>query len=196
MLDMVKLEIRWHGRGGQGAVTAAEILAEAAIEDGKYALAFPEYGAERRGAPVLAFTRIDDKPILEREPILEPNVVVVLDSSLTPEVYMKGLREDGVIILNTSRSIDEVREHIRALGLKPPKKIALVNATEIALKWLRVPIVNTSMLGALVRVTGAVSLDTLTKIVYERFSSRSTRLGEANVSAVKEAYEKVIVYEQ
>ncbi len=193
---MARYEVRWHGRGGQGAVTAAEILAEAAIEEGKYALAFPEYGAERRGAPVLAFTRIDDRPILEREPILEPNVVAVLDSSLTPHVYMRGVRRDGVVVINTGRAPEEVLEHIRGMGLEPPRRIAVVNATEIALKWLRVPIVNTSMLGALVRVTGAVGLETLSKIVYERFSSRSTRLAEANVSAVREAYERVIVYEQ
>ncbi|MET1101909.1 MAG: 2-oxoacid:acceptor oxidoreductase family protein [Pyrodictiaceae archaeon] len=190
---MPRYEIRWHGRGGQGTVTAAEMLAEAAIEERKYALAFPEYGAERRGAPVLAFTRIDDAPILEREPILEPNIVVVLDSLLTPDIYLKGLKKDGIVIINTARSPEDVARHIREYGMEPPERIAVVDATNIALKWLNAPIVNTAMLGALVRATGVVSLETISRVVYNRFSPRSSRLAEANVSAVKEAYENVKV---
>ncbi len=187
---MPRYEVRWHGRGGQGAVTAAEILAEAAIEEGKYALAFPEYGAERRGAPVLAFTRIDDEPILEREPILEPNIVVVLDSSLTPEIYLKGLRRDGYLIVNTKRPPEEVVEAIRRAGFNPPEHVATVDATEIAIKHLKAPIVNTAMLGALVRAVEVVSLDTVSRIVYARFEERSKTIAEANVKAVREAYEK------
>ncbi len=185
---MPRYEIRFHGRGGQGAVTAAEILAEAAIEEGKHALAFPEYGAERRGAPVLAFTRIDDEPILEREPIIEPNVVVVLDSSLTPDIYMQGLKLDGYLIVNTKRGVEEVKKSIEEAGFKPPAHVAVVDATEIALRTLKTPIVNTAMLGALVRAVGLVKLDTIVKVVYERFADRSTSLAEANVRAVREAY--------
>jgi pyruvate ferredoxin oxidoreductase gamma subunit len=190
---MPRVEVRFHGRGGQGAVTAAELLAEAAIEEGRYALAFPEYGAERRGAPVLAFTRIDDEPILEREPVLEPDVVVVLDASLAPEIYMKGLKPDGVLVVNTQASVNEVRRIVEARGYEPPSKVAVVDATSIALKHLGSPIVNTAMLGALVRAVDLVSLETLVRVVYERFSERSPSLAESNVKAVKEAYEKTAV---
>ena len=184
---MTRIEIRFHGRGGQGAVTAAEILASAAISEGKYAMAFPEYGAERRGAPVLAFTRIDEKPILEREPILEPDIVVVLDSSLEPAIYMKGLKKNGLIVINTKRTPEQVAEHIRGHGLEPPRCIAVVDATSIAEKHLGAPIVNTAMLGALVRASKVVGLDSLEKAVEERFSSRP-RVAEANLRAVEDAY--------
>ncbi len=190
---MARYEVRFHGRGGQGAVTAAELLAEAAIEEGKYALAFPEYGAERRGAPVLAFTRIDDEPILEREPILEPNVVVVLDPSLTPDIYMRGLRPDGALVVNTKRGVDELRRAITEAGFSPPRRLAVVDATDIALKALGAPIVNTAMLGALVRAVGVVSLETLVRVVHARFAERSRSLAEANVKAVREAYEATVV---
>ena len=185
---MTRVEIRFHGRGGQGAVTAAEALAEAAINEGKWALAFPEYGAERRGAPVLAFTRIDEKPILEREPILEPDIVVVFDPTLPARIYMKGLKPNGLIVMNTKRSPEQLAEHIREQGLEPPKCIATVNATEIATKHLGAPIVNTSMLSALVRASKVVSLDSIIEAIRERFSSRP-RIAEANVKAMEEAYQ-------
>lgn len=184
---MPRVEIRFHGRGGQGAVTAAEVLASAAISEGKYAMAFPEYGAERRGAPVLAFTRVDDKVILEREPILEPDIVVVLDSSLDPSIYMKGLRRDGLIVINTKKKPEEVAEFIRGRGLEPPRCIAVVDATGIALKHLGAPIVNTSMLGGLVRASKVVGLESLERSIEERFSERP-RIAEANLRAVEEAY--------
>ncbi len=189
---MTRVEIRFHGRGGQGAVTAAEVLAEAAISEGKYALAFPEYGAERRGAPVLAFTRIDDKPILEREPILEPDIVVVLDSSLPPAIYMKGLKPSGLIVINTVRSPEQLAGYIREHGLEPPRCLATVNATEIATKHLGAPIVNTSMLGALVRASKVVGLDSIMEAVKDRFSDRPHVI-EPNLRAIKEAYEKTEV---
>ena len=184
---MARVEIRFHGRGGQGAVTAAEVLGEAAIEEGKYALAFPEYGAERRGAPVLAFARIDDKPILEREPILNPDIVVVFDPSLPPSIYMKGLKPSGLLVMNTVRSPEKLAEYIREHGLEPPRCIATVNATEIATKHLGAPIVNTSMLGALVKASKVVSLESIKDSVYRRFSSRP-RIAEANLEAIDEAY--------
>jgi pyruvate ferredoxin oxidoreductase gamma subunit len=182
-----RVEIRFHGRGGQGAVTAAKVLAAAAVEEGKYALAFPEYGAERRGAPVLAFTRIDEKPILEREPVLEPDIVVVFDPSLEPEIYLKGLKDNGMLVINTKKTIDELLKAIEESGLKKPRCIARVNATDIAIKHLRSPIVNTSMLAALVRASRVVGLDSVKDQIRKVFAERP-HIAEANLKAMDEAY--------
>ena len=191
-LEMARVEVRFHGRGGQGAVTAAELLAEAAILEGKFTIAFPEYGAERRGAPVLAFTRIDNERILEREPILEPDVVVVLDSSLDPKVYLKGLKDNGYAVINTSLKADELAERLSKMGVKVPRCIATVDATSIAIKHLKTPVVNTSMLGALVKATKIVELDNILRSVERKFSDRP-HIARANVDAIKEAYSSVDV---
>ncbi len=191
-LGMGRVEIRFHGRGGQGAVTAAELLAEAAILEGKFTIAFPEYGAERRGAPVLAFTRIDDERILEREPILEPDIVVVLDSSLDPRIYLKGLKDNGYAIINTSLKAGELAGRLAKVGVRAPRCIATVDATSIAIKYLKTPVVNTSMLGALVRATGVVELDNILKSVEKRFSERP-HIARANIDAIREAYSSVDV---
>ena len=183
------IEIRWHGRGGQGAVTASEIVAAAAILEGRYALAFPEFGAERRGAPVRAYTRISDEPVIPRTPITRPHIVVVLDPSLLGPQVVEGLREGGAVVANTVREPGELAEIV---GLSVPAKVATVDATSIAMKWLRRPIVNTAILGALVRATGIVKLDTVVKLVRERFPGK---LGEVNAGAVREAYEATRVVE-
>ena len=117
----------------------------------------------------------------------------MLDSSLTPDIYMKGLRPDGYLVINTKKGVDEVRKSIEEAGFKPPAHVAVVDATEIALRNLKAPIVNTAMLGALVRTVQLVSLDTLLKIVYRRFADRSASLAEANVNAVREAYNETRV---
>nr|WP_236698091.1 2-oxoacid:acceptor oxidoreductase family protein [Pyrodictium occultum] len=187
VVGLTRVEIRFHGRGGQGAVTAAEVLAAAAIREGKYAMAFPEYGAERRGAPVLAFVRIDDKVILEREPVLEPDIVVVLDPSLVPSIYMRGLKPSGLTVINTKKSPEEAAEFIRSHGLNPPRCVATVDATSIALKHLGAPIVNTSMLGALARASKVVELDSLEHSIEEYFEDKP-RIIEPNLRAVEEAY--------
>ncbi|MCE4620518.1 MAG: pyruvate ferredoxin oxidoreductase subunit gamma [Desulfurococcales archaeon] len=182
----MRFEIRWHGRGGQGAVTAAMILAEAAIFEGKYAQAFPEFGAERRGAPVRAYTRVSDKPILTRAPITRPDVVVVLDSSLPKELYLAGLKEGGLILVNTKKTAGEFAE---STGIDTSKyRLYTVDATRIALEILGVPIVNTAMVGALVKVLPIVSLENVEKAIMETFPGR---LGEKNVKAVRAAYEAV-----
>ena len=190
---MSRVELRFHGRGGQGAVTAAKIVAAAAILEGRYALAFPEYGAERRGAPVVAYTRIDDEPILEREPILEPDIVVVLDPSLDPRIYISGLKRDGILVINTRRSLEELKKFVEERGLQLPKCVALVNATDIAIKHLRAPIVNTAMLGALVKARKVVALDSILEKVRETFSDRP-HIIEPNLKAIEEAYEKTEVF--
>jgi 2-oxoacid:acceptor oxidoreductase gamma subunit (pyruvate/2-ketoisovalerate family) len=185
----LRIEIRWHGRGGQGAVTASEIIAAAAIIEGKNALAFPEFGAERRGAPVKAYTRITDEPDIPRTPIVNPDIVVILDPSLITPEYVEGLKDNGCVVLN---SPEDPKELAKKLGLKKGTRVATVDAISIALKWLKAPIVNTAILGALVKATGIVKLETVIDVVKDRFKGR---LGEANVSAVKDAYEKTKVIE-
>jgi len=172
------IEVRFHGRGGQGAVTAARLLAEAAFLEGKYSQAFPSFGAERRGAPVLAFTRIDDKPIRIRTQVYEPNHVVVLDPTLIEAVNVaSGLKRGGMVVINS-------REPHKFTGAK----VASIDATSIAIENLGVPITNTVLLGALVKVTKIVSLDSIIKAVQNTFKGK---LAEKNVTAIKLAYERV-----
>ncbi|AEF96888.1 pyruvate ferredoxin oxidoreductase subunit gamma [Methanotorris igneus] len=173
------IEIRFHGRGGQGAVTAAQILAKAAFYDGKYCQAFPFFGVERRGAPVMAFTRIDDKKIRLRCQIYEPDYVVVQDATLLDSVDVtSGLKNDGKVIINTVKDIK--------LG---DYDTYCIDATGIALDVLGVPIVNTTMLGAFAGVTGEVSIESLKKAIMETFPAK---LGEKNAKAAEVAYEAMI----
>ncbi len=173
-------------------MTAAELLATAAINEGLYAQAFPEFGTERRGAPVVAYNRISDSPIYDREPVVKPDYVIVFDPTLPPSIYMSGLKKSGGIVVNTKKSPREFIEELRQAGFEPPAIVATVNATEIALRDLKVPIVNTAMLGAFVRVSGVVSLESVEKVVAERFADRP-HLVEPNVKAVRDAYEEVKV---
>ena len=189
MIDITQLiEIRWHGRGGQGAVTSTELVAQAAIDEGKFAQAFPSFGPERRGAPVLAFVRIDSKePIRIRAGITEPDVVVVLDPTLLSIVDVTaGLNKNGMLVINTKKSLKDIESE-----LKVKQKLAIINATEIARELLGVPIVNTSMIGALIKATGVVKLESLIKPLQHRFG----RLAERNINAMKKAYEKTLVKE-
>ncbi len=172
------IEIRFHGRGGQGAVTAAQILAKAEFFDGKFAQAFPFFGVERRGAPVMAFTRIDDKKIRLRSQIYEPDYVIVQDSSLLESVDVtSGLKSGGKVIINTEKDItfDGVDVHT-------------IDATGISLEVLGLPIVNTVMLGAFAGITGEVSIESLKKAIVDSFPKK---LGEKNAKAAEVAYNMV-----
>ncbi len=179
-----RYEIRWHGRGGQGAVTAGVLVAEAAILDGKYAQAYPEFGAERRGAPVKAYTKVSEKPIYSRSPIINPDIVVVLDPSINKSIYMDGLKEGGMVLINSSKSDEEVK----ALIGRSDVKIAVVDATHIALDILKSAIVNTAMVGALVKVVPLATLESLEKALHETFSKK---VADLNYQIVKTSYEKV-----
>jgi len=180
------IEIRWHGRGGQGAVTSTELLAQAAISEGKFAQAFPSFGPERRGAPVQAFNRVDSKnPVRIRSDITNPDVVVVLDPSLLTIVNVtSGLKEDGIVIINTRKTAAEIKSEF---GIN--HKMATVNATKIAREQLGVPIVNTTMLGAVVKVTQVVHKDSTHAPLEKRFG----RLGERNINAMETAYKEVSI---
>ena len=181
------IEIRWHGRGGQGAVTSAELLAQAAINEGKYAQAFPSFGPERRGAPVLAFVRISNEPIRIRAEITEPDVVVVLDPSLLRMINVaSGLKNEGTLVVNTRKSAEEIRAEF---GIK--WRLATIDATKIAQELLGVPITNTTMIGALIRATNVVDLESLVTPVNKRFR----RLADRNINAMKRAYEETEVKE-
>ncbi len=181
------IEIRFHGRGGQGAVTSAELLAVSAIEHGKYAQAFPSFGPERRGAPVVAFCRISDKPIKLRANIYTPDVVVVLDPSVLTIAHVEqGLKEDGILICNTKYDGQRIRKI-----LKIKQKIATVNATRIAMDILKLPITNTTMLGALIKSTGLMEKDALEGPLKKRFG----KIAEKNIATYKEAYDKTVILE-
>lgn len=187
MVDTNKmLEIRWHGRGGQGAVTSAELLARAAIDEGKYAQAFPSFGPERRGAPVMAFDRVSDNaPIRIRAEITEPDVVAVLDSTLLHVVDVtSGLKASGTLIINTARPIEEV-----AAEYENKWRLALIDATKIAKELLGVNIVNTTILGALLKASGVVKVDSLIEPLNDRFG----RLAERNIEAMKKAFQETVI---
>jgi 2-oxoacid:acceptor oxidoreductase gamma subunit (pyruvate/2-ketoisovalerate family) len=178
------VEYRWHGRGGQGAWTASELLARTALYEGKYIQSFPEFGPERMGAPVTAFTRISTEPIKLHCAIYEPDVVVVLDPTLLNSVSVaSGVNEKGIIIVNSAEDLSIVRE-----SLKTRKgTLWTVPATQIAIRILGMPITNTAMLGTVARATGAVALESVEKTVKERFR---LDLAEKNFAVIKEAYQE------
>jgi 2-oxoacid:acceptor oxidoreductase gamma subunit (pyruvate/2-ketoisovalerate family) len=179
------LEVRWHGRGGLGAVTSAELVARAAISEGKYAQSFPSFGPERRGAPVLAFLRISNEFIMTRTVIYEPDIVVVLDPALLHVIDVSsGLKENGKIIINSRKSPDELKSEF---GYK--WSVATVNATKIAAETIGVPITNTAMIGALLKVTDTVKIDSMVEQLKERFGARA----EGNIEAMERAYKETVL---
>lgn len=180
------LEVRWHGRGGQGAWTASELLARAAISEGKYIQSFPEFGPERMGAPVTAFTRISTEPIHLHCAVYSPDIVAVLDPTLLKSVKVAdGLSDDGGnIIVNTKEEPAQIRKQLNS----NKGKVWTVPATEISIKILGMPITNTAMLGTVARITGAVSLETIEKMIQGRFRPD---VAAKNVAVVKEAYQEV-----
>ncbi len=180
-------EIRWHGRGGQGAVTSAKILAAAAHREGKSVQAFAFYGAERRGAPVETYTRISDKPIKRHSAIYHPTVVAVLDPVLPKILYMKGISEKTILVVNSNKEISFPSE------LKCKK--FWVDATQIAIDLkLRIAesyITNTIMTGAVAKATGLVKLDSVLEAIKSQLNER---LWESNLEAAKRGYNETIPY--
>ncbi|MFH0822057.1 MAG: 2-oxoacid:acceptor oxidoreductase family protein [Pseudomonadota bacterium] len=179
------IEMRFHGRGGQGAVTSAELVAQAAIRTGKYATAFPSFGPERRGAPVVAFARVADEPIRIRAKVYHPDVVIVLDPSLVEIVNpLEGLGEGGILVLNTTQDPETVAKSLAFKG-----KLAVVDATRIAREVIGLPITNTTMVGALVKGAGLLSVEALE----EPFKKRFGKLAARNIEAMKRAWEETRV---
>jgi pyruvate ferredoxin oxidoreductase gamma subunit len=182
------LEVRWHGRGGQGVVTAGELLAEAALIEDKFIQAFPEFGPERRGAPVRAFTRISDEVIDIHYQVHEPDVVVVLDSSQMTSEVVSGLKSGGMLVLNYCGPAGVARRRTGFKGV-----LYLVDATRIGLEALGTPIVNTVCIGAIVRVSDAVKLSSLKDAVRKRFEGKlPEKVIEKNLLAVERGYNEVV----
>ncbi|MDD5093767.1 MAG: 2-oxoacid:acceptor oxidoreductase family protein [Dehalococcoidia bacterium] len=176
-------EVRWHGRGGQGAVTSAELVALAAIEKGKYGQSFPSFGPERRGAPVQAFLRVDDEPIRVRAEISEPDVVVVLNPDLLRVVNVtSGLKKGGTLIVNTKRPLAEIKA---AYG--NGFRVATVDATKIAKETIGLAITNTTMIGALLKVAGLVTLDDMSGPLQHRFG----KVADKNDASMRRAYAEI-----
>ena len=179
------MEFRWHGRGGQGAWTASELLARTALDEGKYIQSFPEFGPERMGAPVTAFTRISAEPIRLHCPVYDPDVVVVLDDTLLKSVPVTaGLsRDDNVLIINSTEEPVVLKQNLKVTK----GKVWTVPATEIALKILGVPITNTALLGSVAKATGIVALEGIEKTLKGRFRPD---LAEKNFAVINEAYKE------
>ncbi len=186
------LEIRWHGRGGQGAKTAALLFGEAALETGKYIQSFPEYGPERMGAPVTAFNRLSDKPIWSHSGIKNPDIVVVLDPSLIEVANAtEGLKPDGILLVNTQESPEAVRQR---LSLPATIRVYTVDASTIALETVGRDIPNTPMLGALARVTGVLDLESMIEAIRSKLAAKfrgREKLVEANLQSIRRAYQEV-----
>ena len=187
MQDVV--EIRWHGRGGQGVITAGKLLAETALGTGQYFQSFPDYGPERMGAPIRAFTRLGSKPITIHSQIEEPDVVLVLDPTLLGSVPVtEGLKEDGILLVNTSMSPGEVRE----ITGYDSGKVFTVDASHIAIEEMGREITNTPMLGAFARATGLFDAQALSEQIKEWFGSKvAAEVVKANVQALTRAAEEV-----
>ena len=176
------IEIRFHGRGGQGAVTSAELIALAAIEQGRYAQSMPSFGPERRGAPVVAYLRVSEEAIRVRAEVNHPDIVVVLDDGLIQIMDVtSGLKPGGLVVVNTKHSENDLRAAMKYQG-----KLATVDALAIALETLKVPITNTTMLGALVKASDIVPLETVVPQIEHRFNPK---LAERNVAALRRAFE-------
>ena len=181
-------QVRFHGRGGQGAVTGAELLSVAAFLEGKHAQAFPSFGSERTGAPVMAFCRIDGHEIRTREPVLAPDAVVIQDATLLHSVEVfQGLSGGGFVLLNTGKALSAIGCGEIANAL-PAEHFRTVAATEIALAHVGRPMPNAALLGGLAALTWVVSLESVCAPVVERFGGR---VREANIAAARDAYARI-----
>ncbi len=182
------VEFRWHGRGGQGAWTASELLARTALDEGKYIQSFPEFGPERMGAPVTAFTRISTEPIRLHSAVYEPDVAIVLDNTLLKTVPVTaGLnREEDCLIINSSEEPAALKENLHVTK----GKVWTVPATEIALRFLGAPITNTALLGVVAKATDIVTMDGIQKTLKGRFRPD---LAEKNFAVIQEAYKEAKV---
>lgn len=188
MADM--MEIRWHGRGGQGTVTAAKVLADACLSGGRYVQAFPEYGPERSGAPLRAYNRISSKELRMHCPVLKPQVVSIVDATLLDGIDVtEGATKDAVFIVNTSKDPEEIRAKLNA---EQGQKVFTLDATKIAIECIGRALPNAAMLGALCKVTNLVSLEKLLDDVRKSFGKKfSQKIIDGNLEATRRGYEEV-----
>ena len=182
-------ETRLHGRGGQGVVTAAELLSVAAFDEGKYAQAFPSFGSERMGAPVVSFCRIDDKDIRLREPIMEPDALIIQDATLLQSLdVFSGLKPDGYILINSTRSFEELGIAEFAARF-PPHHVCDIGATDLAMKHVGRPVPNAALLGGFAAITKLLTFESVAKAIREKFPGQ---VGEANIAAARDAYDTAL----
>jgi pyruvate ferredoxin oxidoreductase gamma subunit len=181
------LQVRIHGRGGQGVVSGAELLSVAAFLEGRHAQAFPSFGSERMGAPVMAFCRIGDTPIRSREPVMEPDALIIQDATLLHQVDLfNGLRPGGTVLINATRSLDELG--LGELVASNRYKLFTLPATEIALKHVGRAVPNVPLLAAFAALTGVVKLESVIAAIRDKFAGM---VGEGNVAAATSAFERV-----
>ena len=185
-----KIEIRWHGRGGQGTVTAAKVLADACLSGGRYVQAFPEYGPERSGAPLRAYNRVSDKELRMHCPVLHPGVIAIADATLLDGVNVaEGAKEDTIFIVNTSKDPSEMRTKLK---LSPKQKVYTLDATKIAIECFGRALPNAPMLGAVSKVTAIVGIEALLEDVRKSFGKKfSQKIIDGNLEATKRGYEEV-----
>jgi pyruvate ferredoxin oxidoreductase gamma subunit len=188
MAEMV--EVRWHGRGGQGTVTAAKVFADACLSGGRHVQAFPEYGPERAGAPLRAYNRISEKELRMHCPVLNPNLIAVADATLLDAMNVaEGARADAAFIVNTSKSPKEIRAKLKATA---SQKVFTVDASKIALETIGRTMPNTPMLGALTKASGLLGLDVLIEEVKGSFGKKfAQKIIDANLAAAKRGFEEV-----
>ncbi|MEK6690129.1 MAG: 2-oxoacid:acceptor oxidoreductase family protein [Nitrospirota bacterium] len=185
------IEIRWHGRGGQGTVTAAKVLADACLSGGRYVQAFPEYGPERSGAPLRAYNRISNKEIRMNCPVLKPHVVSIVDATLLDGINVtEGATKNAVFIVNTSKNPKEIRERLKAA---PGQEVFTIDATKIAIECIGRALPNAPMLGVICKVTNIISLDQLLEDIRKSFGKKfSQKIIDGNLEAARRGYEEVI----
>lgn len=178
-------QVRIHGRGGQGVVSAAEMLSVAAFLEEKHAQAFPSFGSERMGAPVMAFCRIDDKEIRLREPVMNPDALIIQDPTLLHQVDLfSGVSPDGYILINSTRSFDQLGIGEFVKGYRP-ERLCTVPATELALKHVGRPLPNVALLGGFAAISGIVQLDSVCDAIRDKFPAK---IADGNIAAAREAY--------
>ena len=182
-------QVRIHGRGGQGVVSAAEMLSLAAFDEGNYAQAFPSFGSERMGAPVTAFCRIDNKEIRLREPVMQPDALIIQDPTLLHQIDLfSGLSADGYILINSTRSFDQlgIGDFVRSF---PRHHLCTVAATELALKHVGRPLPNAALLGGFAAISGQLHFESVAKAILDKFPGK---VGAANVAAAHAAYDSAL----
>jgi pyruvate ferredoxin oxidoreductase gamma subunit len=184
------MEIRWHGRGGQGTVTAAKVLADACLSGGRYVQAFPEYGPERAGAPLRAFNRIGDKELRIHCPVLHPKVISIVDATLLDAINVaEGATDDAIFVVNTTHDPKEVREKLKA---SKGQKVFTLDASKIAIECIGRALPNSPMLAAVCKVSGLVGLDHLLEDVKKSFGKKfSQKIIDGNLEAVRRGFEEV-----
>ena len=186
-------QVRIHGRGGQGVVTGAELLSIAAFLGGRHAQAFPSFGSERTGAPVVAYCRMDDKEIRLREPIMAPDALIIQDPTLLHQVdVFSGLKKDGFILINTTHSFEQLGLGDFVKGFNPAHLLS-VPATDLAMKHVRRPVPNMPLIGAFAALTGLISLDAVHAAIQQKFDGA---VAQNNIAAASDAYEITMKHQE